>query len=718
MIKITSSPLEPICGKGGWWKTWVLLSALAGFVILWVQKSSDSNFLPLPKLECVSYEPIVREADLPVSEDQILAQLKILRGITTCVRIYSLAGGRNKIPKIAKELGMKIILGAWLGKDPERNRLELNNLSEILRSPEQDIIKLVVVGNEVRLYNLLPQKTLIDAILMIKAQTNLPVTTAEVRDIWLNERALGKVVDRIGLNSFAYWDGISNKKAPEHIIGQLESLHKAFNKPIDVLELGWPTEGVDRGKSVVGLKEQRRYLTEVIALLRNNYFYNVLGGFDSPWKIFETDEGRTGQHWGLLDRYGQSKTPVIIPYFRLAFCLLCGLILIYLFTGLRATKRSDAIFLSSVYLLSLLGLLAVMFLTGRLSYATTNFGFVAVSVISIIFLITPLTYWVYLCTSFLFKIRDDVAETSLSPMDGKVSIHIPCRNENPQIVIATIRSCLTQTYQDIKIIVIDNNTEDPQLWKPVEAFACNEPKVRFYHYPKLSGYKAGALNKALELTHPATVAVAVLDADYIARSEWIESSLKFLSDKVWFVQSPQDYRLIESGFVERILTHEMRATFMVGVSVRAMANAMILHGTVCLINRDAFGKVGGWNENCIVEDAELGIRILKAKKSGVFIPQILGQGIAPQDFMEATRQRFRWVFGSMQILRSSWKEFIPGLGENLSLSQKMHFILAWLTWWNSIFYPLALSGTVGLAWCVLCMPSLVPVFSIFIPLFF
>src|SRR5262249_60489564 len=79
------------------------------------------------------------------------------------------------------------------------------------------------------------------------------------------------------------------------------------------------------------------------------------------------------------------------------------------------------------------------------------------------------------------------------------SLHVPAHNEPPEMVKQTLRSLLRLDYPRFEIVVIDDNTDDEALWRPVEAW-CARHRVKFAHLENWPGYKSGALNYALRRT--------------------------------------------------------------------------------------------------------------------------------------------------------------------------------------------------------------------------
>src|SRR6185312_8902539 len=124
-----------------------------------------------------------------------------------------------------------------------------------------------------------------------------------------------------------------------------------------------------------------------------------------------------------------------------------------------------------------------------------------------------------------------------------VSIHVPCYNEPPDMVIETLNALTRLDYENFEVIVYDNNTRDDATWQPVAAHcAALGSRFRFFHEVGVKGFKAGALNNTLELTAPDAVYIAVIDSDYQVSPFWLRRALPlFAAPKVALVQGPQDY---------------------------------------------------------------------------------------------------------------------------------------------------------------------------------
>jgi hypothetical protein len=109
-------------------------------------------------------------------------------------------------------------------------------------------------------------------------------------------------------------------------------------------------------------------------------------------------------------------------------------------------------------------------------------------------------------------------------------------------------------------------------------------------------------------------------------------------------------------------------------------NAIIQHGTMTLVRRKALEDVDGWSEWCITEDAELGLRIFEEGHEALYIADSFGKGLMPDTYQDYMKQRFRWAYGAIQILRRHAGILFGLRRSRLTFGQRYHFIAGWLPW--------------------------------------
>ncbi len=301
-----------------------------------------SPLAPGEKLYCVSYTPF-RDGETPldlttqVDPSQIEEDFARLSRITDCVRTYSTDFGLYRVAEIAQRYGLKVIQGAWIGWDPKRNRREVQNAIALAKS-FPDVIRAVVVGNESLLRGEIAPADLASLIRGVKAQISVPVTYADVWELWLRYPEVHEAVDFVTIHILPYWEQFPTAaaEAAAHGEGIRQRVKAAFpEKEILIGEVGWPSAGRMREGALPSPANQARMLQDVLAVAkREHYHVSIIEAFDQPWK--EQLEGTVGGHWGLLDgktrefKFAWGASVSNHPHWRLqaaAGVVLAGLVL-------------------------------------------------------------------------------------------------------------------------------------------------------------------------------------------------------------------------------------------------------------------------------------------------------------------------------------------------------------------------------------------------------
>lgn len=287
--------------------------------------------VPLPDagaglVPCVSYAPFRRpghtpfDAALRISPAQIEEDLRLLAAVTGCVRTYGLDHGLDAVPAIARRLGLRVVLGAWIGRDARANDDQLTRALALARA-HSDVIDLLIVGNEVLLRRELTPESLAALLVRAKLESPVPVSYADVWEFWLRHGAvLRPHVHRIAAHVLPYWEDepVGVSVATAHVHAVAARLRAAFAPlPVWVAETGWPAEGRQRGPARPGHAEQARFVREMLAAESARrpgvapLKFNLIEGFDQPWK--RRLEGAMGGYWGLFDAGGHARVPMVGP---------------------------------------------------------------------------------------------------------------------------------------------------------------------------------------------------------------------------------------------------------------------------------------------------------------------------------------------------------------------------------------------------------------------
>ncbi len=679
----------------------VVLSAAMVLVwrFLFLEKSIVAS---ATKFQCISYDPrYIFEGDITkknfaVTEEQIRSDLRLISQISPCVRIYHATHGMELVPQIAKEFNMTVIGGAWIeGKDENEDKREVDTLIQTIAKNRN--ITMAFVGNEVLQFNRISKQKLIDYIERVRQQVAIPVGASERLAEWRNNQDLLGAVDVVGLHALPYWASVPIEDSVKWTVEEYKEAQKiAGGKMVFVTETGWPSLGAQRGESIPSLVGQAYFIRAFSSQAKSEGIqYNVFEAFDQPWKMY--DEGRVGAHWGLFDSGKKIKFSLTgsvtndrnWEYWAMgttAVIILLGAIFLYLFRDLSAAGL-----LFGISIIAASSLIASIISQTAISEYMVRRPFLWLFVLPTQFFLLFLTL---IQTVEVVEVIGKRRLTNVIPLPPrentpKVSIHVPARDEDPRIVIRAIRSLLSLDYPNKEIIVIDNNTSDERLWKPVFEFSERYPGiVRFFHLDSCPGFKAGALNFGLSQTAPDAEIIGVVDADYEVFPSWLTETAGYFSDPhIAVVQAPQVHRTQDSNLFKRFIHHEYAGFFEIGMVQRNERNAIIQHGTMTLIRRNILEKMGGWSEQSITEDAELGVRILAEGYSMYYVHKTLGVGDPAHTFSAYRRQRFRWVYGAVRIVLRHFKKLF-GINSAFTPTQTFYFVGEWAVWFAQALYPL------------------------------
>lgn len=646
------------------------------------------------------------------SEAEINQDLALLAGKTRAIRTYTVEGVFGEIPAMAKQHGLNVALGAWLSTDLLANNTELERLIDVANRPPHNVVRLIV-GNEALLREDLTVSQMTQYLRQVNARTNLPVSTAEPWHVWLKNPELAQEVDYLAVHLLPFWEGIALDDAVDFSINTYRQLQAAFpGKPVVVTEVGWPSNGRSIKAANASQANQAKFLRRFIQRAeQEGIVFYVMEAFDQPWK--SDIEGSVGGHWGVFNSFREVKfepdRPIIaIPQWKLlaaasiVVALLMTFILLIDSKTLRNSGRTFLIF--NAFAISSLIIYVIYDFT--LQYHTWASVLISVllllGVVGVFVIVLAEAHeWAeamwYSSRRRLLSLPRRAGQRQQTTVAHQpfVSVHVPAYEEPPEMLIETLNALARLDYPNFEVLVIDNNTALESTWKPVQAH-CEllGPRFRFFHVKPLSGYKAGALNYALERTSPKAEVIAVIDADYRVHADWLKDlTPPFEKPEIAIVQAPQDYRDGQDSLFKTICYAEYKGFFHLGMVTRNERNAIIQHGTMTMVRRKVLEEAGRWGVSTITEDTELGLRVFEQGHEAVYIDHSYGQGLIPDTFTDYKKQRYRWAYGAMQILREHAGQLLAFKSSSLTPGQRYHFVSGWLPWiadgFNLVFTVMA-----------------------------
>jgi cellulose synthase/poly-beta-1,6-N-acetylglucosamine synthase-like glycosyltransferase/exo-beta-1,3-glucanase (GH17 family) len=677
-------------------------------------------------LASVSYTPFAQsrpfDEDHPVPAEQIRADLKVIAPYTRAIRTYSSTGGMELVPGIADEFGLKVTVGAWISetasmdetenaKNKRRNEREIRGAIDAAKA-HRNVIG-VMIGNETIFTELFRDQAqieelkraerpdgfhpdyqsvddLIRLIKRVKREVQVPVTTGEIFSAWESHPQLVAAVDYIGAHILPYWNKVPDRDAVDQTIQRYNDLRQIYpGKRVVIAEFGWPSAGYNRGDANPGRPEQGVVLRDFASRADGlGIDYNIIEAFDQPWK---TNEGSVGPYWGLFDTARQVKFSWTGPiayadHWKIAaIAVLIGFLLSLPVLTIAGATFGQALLLAvAVHAVGAWAATLFAYWNGHYFVPGAAFALVLGVALLVPLVIVSLSRIEEIAAiAFGRKPRRLLTAPPTAP-EGfvpKVVVHIPACREAPDMLKLTLDAVARLDYPNFECVLVINNTPDPAMWRPVEEHCATlGDRFKFVRADDLRGFKAGALRLALEHTAADAEIIAVIDADYVVDPGWVRDLVPAFADStVGLVQAPQDHRDGERSVMHHAMNGEYAGFFDMGMIQRNENNAIIVHGTMCLIRRAALEQAGGWSSDTIVEDTDLGLSLLERGWRAQYTNRRYGWGLLPDTYEAFKKQRHRWAYGGTQIFRKHWRNFLPG-AEALTKEQRRDFAVGWLSW--------------------------------------
>ncbi len=247
-----------------------------------------------------------------ISEEQVRRRMKIIAPYTKWVRSFSCTEGNEFIPKIAREFGLKTLVGAWLGDDAEKNE---NEIEALIQLSKEGFVDIAAVGNEVMYRKDLTEDELLEFIETVKAAIpeHIPVGYVDAYYEFTIKPRITEACDVILTNCYPYWEGSTIEYSLAHMKNMFYQASGAgFGKKVIITETGWPSKGESFRESHPSEENAMKYfINSQLWSKEANIDIFYFSSFDESWKVGA--EGEVGAYWGIWDKNEKLKYTEIIP---------------------------------------------------------------------------------------------------------------------------------------------------------------------------------------------------------------------------------------------------------------------------------------------------------------------------------------------------------------------------------------------------------------------
>jgi len=237
--------------------------------------------------------------------DQVRRRMEVISPFCRWVRSFSCIEGNELIPKVAHELGLKTLVGAWLGKDEEKNEQEIEGLIELAKAGYVDV---AAVGNEVLYRKDLTKEQLLAYMRRVKeALPDIPVGYVDAYYEFSRHPDIVAHSDVVLANCYPFWEGCQIEYSLMYMKQMYYQAKAAVgDKPVIITETGWPSQGQALGGAVPSTENAIKYFLNTQQWSREeNIEIFYFSSFDESWKVGA--EGDVGAYWGIWDKDEQLK---------------------------------------------------------------------------------------------------------------------------------------------------------------------------------------------------------------------------------------------------------------------------------------------------------------------------------------------------------------------------------------------------------------------------
>lgn len=247
-----------------------------------------------------AYEEGQQPGDI-LSIEQIRRRMAIIAPYTKWVRSFSCIEGNELVPKVAREFGLKTLVGAWLGKDKDLNEQEIAGLIQLAKEGYVDI---AAVGNEVLYRKDLNEEELLEYLHRVKKA--IPGVPTGYVDAYYEFTAcpdITEACDVVLSNCYPFWEGCHLDYSLVYMKQMYQQAVQAAakGKKVIITETGWPSQGKSLEAAEPSAENAMKYFINTQQWSQEEgieIFY--FSSFDESWKVGA--EGDVGAYWGLWDK--------------------------------------------------------------------------------------------------------------------------------------------------------------------------------------------------------------------------------------------------------------------------------------------------------------------------------------------------------------------------------------------------------------------------------
>jgi cellulose synthase/poly-beta-1,6-N-acetylglucosamine synthase-like glycosyltransferase len=223
-----------------------------------------------------------------------------------------------------------------------------------------------------------------------------------------------------------------------------------------------------------------------------------------------------------------------------------------------------------------------------------------------------------------------------------------------------------------QIQVLDDSTDETKdvIAKKVAEIAATGLNIQHVHRTDRTGYKAGALDDAMDQVQGDFI--AIFDADFVPEPDFLKRVMPHFShDNVGVVQTRWGHLNKNYSLLTELQAFGLNGHFAIEQGGRTASGHFInFNGTGGVWRKKCIEAAGGWEHDTLTEDLDLSYRAQLKGWQFVYCENIVAPAELPITMSALKNQQHRWMKGGAECFIKMWKTLLTTKG--VKLGDRIH----------------------------------------------
>lgn len=256
----------------------------------------------------------------------------------------------------------------------------------------------------------------------------------------------------------------------------------------------------------------------------------------------------------------------------------------------------------------------------------------------------------------------------------KVTIQLPMYNELyvAERIIEQV-SKFDYPHDKLEIQVLDDSTDetvDVIAAKVAEVKAATGVNIKHIHRTDRTGYKAGALDAAMDECEGEFI--AIFDVDFLPDLDWLKKTIQYFEDeKIGVVQTRWGHINKDYSLLTELQAFGLNGHFAIEQEGRnSVGHYINFNGTGGIWRKKCIEDADGWQHDTLTEDLDLSYRAQIKGWKFKYLEDVIAPAELPITMSALKAQQHRWMKGGAECFRKIGGKLVTSKG--LRMGDRIH----------------------------------------------